>query len=224
MGLIAELFGKSPFGALVRHTEKVHECVSLVRPLLEACVAGDYQKVHELQDRASKLEYEADLVKQEIRDQLPRRYFLPVSREDLERFLHFQDAIADSAEDFAVILVIRDTAVHPALVDEFLAFADQVLLVSQTLTDAADELEALAESSFGGAEAKSVLERISGLGEDEWKADRMQRKLSQHIYRIEDELDPVSILFYDKMLLALGEIANAADRTGDLLRMMILRS
>jgi uncharacterized protein Yka (UPF0111/DUF47 family) len=96
--------------------------------------------------------------------------------------------------------------------------------VGQTLTDAADELEALAESSFGGAEAKSVLERISGLGEAEWMADRMQRRLSQHIYRIESELDPISILFYDKMLLALGEIANAADRTGDLLRTMILRS
>jgi predicted phosphate transport protein (TIGR00153 family) len=224
MSLIAELFGKSPFGALVRHTEKVQECVGQVKPLLEACLAGDYQKVHELQNRTSKLEYEADLVKQEIREQLPRRYFLPVSRDDLERFLHFQDAIADAAEDFAVILVIRNTVVHPELVDEFLAFADQVLLVGQTLTDAADELEALAESSFGGAEAKSVLERISGLGEAEWMADRMQRRLSQHIYRIESELDPISILFYDKMLLALGEIANAADRTGDLLRTMILRS
>jgi len=224
MSLISELFGKSPFGALVRHTLKVHECVSLVKPILEACVAANYEEVHRLQNEISKLEYEADLVKQEIREQLPRRYFLPVSRADLERYLHCQDAIADAAEDFAVILVLRDTTIHPDLVDEFRGFADQVLLVSQTLTDAADELEALAESSFGGAEAESVLERISGLGKAEWMADRMQRKLGQHVYRIESELDAISILFYDKMLLALGEIANAADRTGDLLRMMIHRS
>ena len=65
--------------------------------------------------------------------------------------------------------------------------------------------------------------RISGLGEAEWTADRMQRKLSQHIYRLEDELDVLSILFYEKMLLALGAIANAADRTGDMLRTMIVK-
>ncbi len=224
MSLIGELFGKSPFSALVRHTEKVHECVSRVKPILEACVAADYDEVHRLQNEISRLEYEADVVKQEIREQLPRRYFLPVSRADLERYLHCQDAIADAAEDFAVILVLRNTTIHADLVDEFREFADQVLLVGQTLTDAADELEALAESSFGGAEAKSVLERISGLGEAEWMADRMQRKLSQHIYQLESELDAITIVFYDKMLLALGEIANAADRTGDLLRTMILRN
>jgi len=223
MSLISELFGKSPFGPLAQHAKKVHECVSLVRPLLDACVAEDYQEIHRLQDQVSKLEYEADQVKQAIREQLPRRYFLPVSRDDLERFLHCQDSIADGAEDFAVILLIRNTKIHPALVDEFTAFAGHVVGISQTLTAAAEELEALAESSFGGAEAEAVLDRIGGLGEAEWQADRMQRKLSQHIYRLESELDVLSILFYEKMLLALGAIANAADKTGDMLRTMIVK-
>ena len=38
MSLIAELFGKSPFGPLVEHSKKVHECVELVKPLLEALI------------------------------------------------------------------------------------------------------------------------------------------------------------------------------------------
>jgi uncharacterized protein Yka (UPF0111/DUF47 family) len=108
-------------------------------------------------------------------------------------------------------------------VEEFRGFADQVLEVTETLMDAADELEALAETSFGGAEAKSVLERLSGLGEAEWRADRMQRRLSQHIYEREDEIDVITILFYEKMLLALGRVANAAEKTGELLRGMILK-
>jgi len=223
MSLIKELFGKSPFGPLVQHTKKVHECARLVRPLLEACVAEDYDEIHRLQDEVSKLEYEADMIKQEIRDQIPRRFFLPVARGDLESFLHSQDSIADGAEDFAVILILRNTKIHPDLVEEFRALTEQVVLVSETLTAAAKELEALAESSFEGAEAQSVLERISGLGKAEWQADRMQRKLSQHIYRLEGELDVLSILFYEKMILALGAIANAADRTGDMLRTMIVK-
>jgi predicted phosphate transport protein (TIGR00153 family) len=186
-------------------------------------VREDYEEVHRLQDQVSKLEYEADMVKQEIREQLPRRYFLPVAREDIDRFLHSQDTIADEAEDFAVILLIRNTKIHPELVEEFRAFVDQVLRVSETLTAAANELEALAETSFEGAEADSVLERISGLGEAEWQADRTQRKLSQHIYRLEGEIDVLSILFYEKMLITLGAIANAADRTGEVLRTMIVK-
>jgi len=223
MSLISELFGKSPIGPLVEHTKKVHECVKLVKPLMEACVREDYEEIHRLQDKVSKLEYEADLVKHEIRAHLPRRYFLPVARTDLDLFLHCQDNIADTVEDFAVILLIRNTKIHPELVQEFYTFVDQVLLVSETLTAAAEELEALAASSFEGAEAEAVLGRLSGLGEGEWKADRMQRKLSQHIYRLEEELDPITILFYEKILLALGGIANAAENTGELLRAMIIR-
>ena len=223
MGWLKEFFGKSPFGPLVEHTKKVHDCTKLVHPLMEACVRGDTDEVHRLQDQVSKLEYEADQVKHEIRENLPRRYFLPVSREDLDRFLHCQDNIADRAQDFAVILLIRKTTIHSALVEEFFAFVDQVIKVSDDLLAVSEELGALAESSFVGAEAESVLQRIKALGEGEWLADRMQRKLSQHIYCIEKELDPVTIFFYEKILHALSAIANAAENTGDLLRAMILK-
>lgn len=224
MSLISELLGKSPFGPLVQHATKVHECVKLVRPLMEACMAEDWEGIHRLQDAVSKLEYEADLVKHEIRDHLPRRYFLPVSRADLEQYLHCQDEIADAAQDFAVVLLLRKTRVHPELVQEFLGFVDQVVLISETLLKAAKELESLAETSFGGAEAESVLTMIAGLGEGEWKADRMQRKLSQHIYRLEAQLDPVTIFFYERMLHTLSAIANSAENTGDMLRGMIVKT
>jgi predicted phosphate transport protein (TIGR00153 family) len=223
MSLIGELFGQSPFKALLEHTKKVHECVKLVRPLLDACIREDHEEIHRLQDQVSKLEYEADQVKHEIREHLPRRFFLPVSREDLERFLHSQDNIADYAQDFAVILLIRRTKIHPDLVTEFRGILEQVLTVADTLMAAAEEVDALATSSFGGAEARHVLERISGLGEQEWMSDRMQRRLSQHIYTLEAQLDPVTIMFYEKMLGALSAIANAAENTGDMLRTMIVK-
>lgn len=224
MSLIKQIFGKSPFAPLVEHAKKVHECVKLVRPLMEALIAEDYEKIHRLQDKVGKIEYEADLIKHEIRDSLPRRFFLPVQRSDLDQFLHCQDQIADHAQDFAVILLLRRTKVHPDLSDGFLKFVDQVLGVVEGLMKAAEELEVLAEASFGGTEAKSILARISGLGEQEWLADRMQRKISREIYSREAELDPVTIMFYEKMFSALSGIANAAENAGDRLREMILKA
>lgn len=223
MSLIQQLFGSSPFHPLVEHAKKVHECVQQIKPLLEAVIRGDYEEVHRLQDRVSKLEYEADQIKHRIREQLPRRFFLPVSREDLDRYLHCQDNIADGVEDFAVILVIRNTKIHAGLVDGFREIVNQVEQVSNTMLTASSEMLDLVETTFEGIEAQNVLSRISTLGEEEWKADRLQRKISQHIYSMESELDPVTISFYEKMLRALSAIANAAENTGDILRAMIVK-
>ena len=49
--IIQELFGKSPFGPLVEHAKKVHECVEVIRPLMEALVNEDSVEIRKLQDR-----------------------------------------------------------------------------------------------------------------------------------------------------------------------------
>ncbi len=223
MSIIQDIFSGSPFGPLVEHTKKVHECVEVVRPLMEALAHENYLEIHNLQDKVSKLEYEADLLKQEIRSRLPRRFFLPVDKSELDSFLRCQDKIADRVEDLAVILTIRNTVIHHALIDDFFGFVDQIFQVTGSLLGAAIELNNLAEVSFGGAEAKVVLDIIDGLGEEEWKADRMARSLSKKLYSLEGDLDPTSIIFHEKILLALGSIANEAENAGDMLRMMIVK-
>jgi len=223
MSLLTKLFGASPFGPLLEHAQKVHSCVKLVIPIMEALRKEDYKEVRRLQDQVSKLEFEADEIKHNIRDNLSRRYLLPVSREDLDIYLHQQDSIADAVQDFAVISIIRRTRIHPELGENFLAFVAHIVSVGDTLLGAAEEMVNLAETSFKGAEARKVLSLIAGLGEQEWKADRMQRQLSIQIYEREKELDPITILFYEKILGALSEIANFAENTGDVLRRMIVK-
>ncbi len=223
MNIIQELFGKSPFGPLVEHTKKAHECVEMIRPLMEALVNEDYDEIRRLQDKVSRLEYEADTIKHSVREHLPRRYFMPVDRVDLEGFISSQDNIADKAEDFAVILTLRKTKLHPFIMDKFFDFVEQIFQVTGTLLTAAVELKNLAEASFSGAEAKVVLNLLHGLNEEEWKADRMARSLSKDVYSLEKELDPITIIFYEKMILSLGAIANEAENAGDKLRTMILK-
>ena len=223
MSIIQDLFSGSPFGPLVEHTKKVHECVDVLKPMMEALAHENYAELHSLQDKVSKLEYEADLLKQEIRSRLPRRFFMPVDKSEIDSFLRCQDTIADRVEDFAVILTLRNTKLHPALIDGFFEFVDQVMKVTGHLLNAAEELRNLAEVSFGGAESVAVLQLIDKLGEEEWRADRRARALSKSIYALEKELNPIDIIFYEKMLLALGSIANEAENAGDMLRMMIVK-
>ena len=90
MSLIGKVFGTSPFGPLLEHAKKVHECVKLICPLMEIMANENFEEVRKYQDKISKLEYQADQIKHEIRENLPRRYFLPVAREDLDNYLHQQ--------------------------------------------------------------------------------------------------------------------------------------
>ncbi len=221
MAIIQDLFGKSPIGHLVDHARKVHECVELVKPLLEAVIAEDYELVRKLQDKVSRIEYEADLLKHHIRDNLPRSFFLPVNREELDGFLQCQEKMADYAEDFSVILMIRQTKLHPDLHADFLHFVDQVFQVSGSLLTAAVEFRNLAEVSFSGAEARMVLGIIKELGQEEWQADRIARELSIKMYKLEGEVGSIDLMFYEKMLLKLSAIANEAENAGDYLRAMI---
>lgn len=219
--LIGDLFGKSPFGPIVEHSKKVHECVELLWPLMEALVEEDYDQIKKLHSRMARAEYEADKIKHDIRGYISQRYFLPVDRGDLVEFVVHLEKIADVAEDFAVVLTLRKTRIHPNLHDEFFNYLNQIFQVSGTLLTAAVEFKNLAETAFGGAEARSIMQFVEGLGEEEWKADKMARKLSRAIYALEGEMTILDIMFCEKLVVMLGEIANQAENAGDFLKIMI---
>jgi hypothetical protein len=79
------VFGKSPFEPLVDHARKVHQCVALVRPIADAFLAGDLERVNDLQFQMSKTEYEADQLKDQIRAALPPRTYAILSRSSPRR-------------------------------------------------------------------------------------------------------------------------------------------
>ncbi|MCZ6698178.1 MAG: DUF47 family protein, partial [Planctomycetota bacterium] len=101
---IEDLFGQSPFEPLLHHFQKVRECVTLVRPMLEAIKDGSHDKLDQLKERVFKTEHQADMIKDEIRQVIPRSFCLPVYRGDLLGYLKLQDDMADSVEDLAILL------------------------------------------------------------------------------------------------------------------------
>ncbi|MCF7958414.1 MAG: TIGR00153 family protein [Phycisphaerae bacterium] len=221
MGVLNKFFGASPFSQLHEHSKKVHECVKLMRPLTDALLAEDYDKIEELHNLMSKTEHEADQIKNKIRSNLTELYFLSVGQNELSRFLGYQDDIADAAEDFAVVLLLRKTKVPEKLRFDFLAFVDQVMMVSEHLLMIAEKLAGIAGSAFTGHEVDHVLEVIDQVSEEEWKADRLGRKFARHFYSLESEMDPITIMFLDKYCKTLGRVANNAEKTAKYLKPII---
>jgi len=221
MSIISKLFGKSPFEPLFQHMLKVKECVDLVRPLMDAFLNEEDKKVENFARKIFKAEHEADLVKKELRNHLPKSIFLPVARGDLLRFLKEQDNIADSAEDLAVLLTLRKTKVPEELKKELKDFVDKVLETYEMAMRVSSEIKLLAETSFSGSEAHKVMQLIEELKVDEWEADKAQMTAAKKLFSIEEKLDPVSLLMLMNIFKELGVLANHAENAGDQMRMML---
>lgn len=109
------LFRRSPFKPMQEHIRVVRRCAGEVPSLIEAMVAGDRDAVEAAKDKIFILEKAADEIKNQLRSHLPASLLMPVDRRDLLEILHLQDAIADTAQDIAGLLVIRPLDVPPDL-------------------------------------------------------------------------------------------------------------
>ena len=219
---LSGIFGRSPFEPIAEHARKVHECVTMVRPIAEGIIAGDAERLAELQHEMSRTEYEADQLKDQARQRLPKRYFLPVRREDVARFLAEMDKIADGAEDFAVVATFRKIELPEGLRDDFLALVDKVVQVSESLLGVAEHLAEIQRESFAGPNVDDVLAKIQQVCHMEWESDKLGRKFARNYYSVE-HLVPAEILLLEKLCQALGGIADHAENVGKNLRLMISR-
>lgn len=223
MRAILELFGRSPFRPLAEHTARVRDAVVLLRPLFEAFVAGDWERTEEVYQRISKLEHKADIIKNDIRDHLPKSLFMQVDRGDVLLFLRQQDRIADAAEDLGVLLTMRPTPTPVAMREDVLALVDAVLRCAEAWFETARELPDLQEASFSGPLVERVIGRIKEISDLEWEADKLQAELSKEVFRHEEELGAVSVMFWANILRVVGVVANKAESTADHLRLMLAK-
>jgi len=218
-----ELFARSPFTPLAQHAEKVYEVAQQASPLMEAMLSEDWERTRELYESISRLEHQADEIKQEIRDHLPRSLFLPVDRGDLLRFLKTQDSIADAVEDLAVLVTMRETRAPEAMKAKVRELVTKIVATADTWYQIAVQLPDLQEASFTGPEVRKVLELIQKVHTQEWEADKLQAALGRATIRHEEELGAVSVNFWMRIAGKLGDVANHAENAADLLRLMLSR-
>lgn len=225
MRSIFGIIGRSPFGPIVQHTEKVHQVVVLLRPLMEAHMDSDTVRVGELEREITELEHQADTIKQEIRDHLPRSLFLPVDRGDLLRFLREQDSIADRVEAVAHLIGMRPLPrpTPPELRARVVAMVEQITRISEAWYGAATELTTLQEASFGGAEAAKVMTMVNEIGRMEWQADELEAETLRTLFTVEEEVGAVSTMIWMRVVETIGRVGDHAENTADLLRLMMAR-
>jgi predicted phosphate transport protein (TIGR00153 family) len=203
--------------------DKVRDCVDQIKPLIAAQLSGDYDQVQSISEKIVQLEYEADRIKNDIRDHLPQSMFLAVDKRDFAHLLSAQDDIADSIEDLAVILRIRHLANLPELKEPLNKLVDHVVMSANSACDLINELENLLEASFGGVEAEKVEKACNQLATYEWEADKKQFILAQKLFSLGDGISAADLLLWNEVNKKLGAVADKSELIGKTLRIFLAK-
>ncbi len=218
---MTRLFGRSPFVPLQLHLDKVADCVEAAFSLLERIREGEDPNVEETAREISKLEHKADLVKNDIRNNLPRGLFLAIDRGQLLEILGLQDSIADKAEDIGILMSLRSAKMLDSLVEPFGEYVKENKDAFHKARDVMRELDALIESGFGGVEATRVVEMVDGVAEAEHNCDIMQRKLMKLVLDHEDELSVGHFFVWQRLLHEIAGISNYSEKLANRVRMLL---
>ena len=219
----ASLFGQSPFKPMQEHIGVVVQCAGEVPALFEALCAGDQGKVAAVKDRIFELEEQADGIKNELRAHLPKSLMLPVDRRDLLEVLDMQDSIADTAQDIAGLLIERPMEVPEPLQEPLLALTRRCVDACNQSAKIINELDELVATGFRGRESERVSEMVDELNSIENDTDVMGMELTHRLFEVEDQMKPVSVIFWYQLIQWIGDLADYAEKVGNRLRLLLAR-
>ena len=85
------------------------------------------------------------------------------------------------------------------------------------------ELDELVEMGFRGKEATKVEEMVADLNRIEDETDRLGIALTRSLFAQEDDMKPVSVIFWYQMIQWIGDLADFAEKVGDRMRLLVAR-
>jgi uncharacterized protein len=220
---LSNLFGKSPFKPLQLHMRQVVKCASEIPGLFEALNNGDQDKIKTIQIKIDDLESQADDTKDQLRAHLPKSLFMPVDRRDLLELLSNQDDIADISQNIASLVADRKMDVPVGMAKPLIELTEGCVDACKQSAAIIEELDELVEMGFSGRESTRVLEMVDALCKTEEENSVKTKELIRNLFAHEDEIKPVSVVFWYQLINWIGDISESAEKVGDRLRLLLAR-
>ncbi len=220
---LGSIFVHSPFKPLREHMEKVTESVSPLPDFFSALHEGDEETMHELKEVVFKAEEAADQIKNDIRNHLPHRLFMPIDRRDLLAVLDMQDSVADTAQDIVSLLELRKMILPETMQDDLVEYIRLNEKVCVKARDVSGEFETLVEGGFGQNQAEKMYKLIEEVGNIETQTDDLGVALSKKLFQHEDKMKPVDVMFWYQIFQEIGDLADYAEKMCNRLRLLIAK-
>ncbi len=217
------LFGKSPISPLQQHMTRVHSCIGELNGFMIAIHAQDWEQAEHIKSNIGTLEGEADVLKKKLRLSLPSTFMMPFSRRDLLDLLLIQDSIANISKDVSGLMLNRKMTLPDEISDDVIELTNVCIKTSAMALKAINELDELLETAFGNRERKVVGGIIEQINDLESQSDKIQHEIRTKLFPLEASLPPVDVMFYYRAVEWLGELADAAQKVGSRLEVLLAK-
>ena len=217
------LFGKSPISPLQQHMTHAHSCIGELNGFMIAIHAQDWEQAEHIRSAISTKEGEADVLKKKLRLSLPSTFMMPFSRRDLLDLLLIQDSIANISKDVSGLMINRKMTLPDEIFEDIIELTEVCIKTSAMALKAINELDELLETAFGTREQKVVNHIISRINDLESESDKIQHKIRGKLFPLEADLPPVDVMFYYRAVEWLGELADAAQKVGSRLEVLLAK-
>jgi len=220
---ITGLFGKSPISPLQQHMKQVHLCLKEFGNFAKAAAKEDWEKAESIRQSINKKENKADKLKKKLRMNLPNTFMMPFSRRDLLDVLLIQDSIANITKDLAGLMMTRHMVLPLEVSSRYQDLVAACVKTSSAALDAINVLDELLETAFSHRERKVVDEIIGKINSLEHETDCIQSEIRNKLFVLESSTPPVDMMFYYRAVEWLGETADAAQKVGSRLEVMLAK-
>lgn len=221
---LGNLFGRSPIGPIQEHMSLVDEAAQLIPELFRQSAANDWERAVRVHKKIVKAELAADKLKRSIRRHLPNSLFLPVPRSDLLTLVGIQDHVANTAKDVSGLVTARSIRFPEKLQDSVITLAEASAATSKQALTAIQELDELLAVGFSGSEeVQRVEDMLKALDKLERSTDKVATRLRAALFKIEDGLPPVEVVFLYRVIALVCEVADDAEKVGDRLQILLAK-
>jgi len=216
-----QLFMESPFEGLLLHAQKVQEGGPLFRQAISCYLRADCDTFEQIHMDITRIEGEADRIKQNIRGHLPRGMLMPVDKFQFLWCLREQDNVLDAVEDALHWLSYRTTVVPEAIQDDLLLMVDKAVEVM-------DQIPVVVQMGMNYFQTLSKRDRIAvkdvihGLRHKKFESDQVARKLMSDIF-VQTVADPTATFHLIRLIEYIGKVPGHGENAGDMMRAMIAR-
>jgi predicted phosphate transport protein (TIGR00153 family) len=205
---VIELIGK--------HTDKMKECLSSAIKTSEAYLESNVDEAKILGQETDKLEFEADLIRFEIRDILYSGAYMPLIRADIYQLIESIDMVANAAEKCCDCFLNQRPVIPDFLIPDYLEIVKESLGVGVPLKHAVlCYLEGICPIEVARQHSKQI-------GILEATVDKMEWDITMKIFS--SELDYSHKLHLRICLDKIVKVSDLAEDAADRLELVTLKS
>jgi len=209
------LTGRRPLVSFKNHAAAVEEAAEELGRQTRTWLRGEPVNP----ELVSQREHEADLVKQDIRNQLTQARRLLMPRSALYQLLWHQDQIADLCQDAALLMSLRRPPLGIALEDAYRTLAEAVSRTVHAYRVTIEDFDSAITARNLHSAASRIAEGVDHIHQFEHESDLLEREIVAAIYATED-LPPFDRYHLIQLVLMLGgivdQVENAAGHLGAL--------